>query len=576
MTTKEKIALFLSPLRSIPWTVTAVLIYSLFTGFYMTFLVYIIGGVTQAIDQQDMHRIKILLGIMIVMIVIHFLTKIFYRPTNFRIIRDITIYLDRIYLHKFMVADNNQVEKLGTGRMISIMQKGVIVRSDMLMDIARDKMVRVWTLIITLGVIAYKSRQFFLISLGVVLLVLPIVTYFGKRASARRNKVKSINIEMDRMYVRWIMSKFEIQQQGKYDFEIQKRKDLNDIWYNYKYKEKQHQAFGYDTLVLAIDLFLLAITRIISIGVFNGSYTVGDFVMLTGLTLLFQREVVWLQQEVRASFDNFIHIDRLMDTFADMKSSKNHSEWAEFHYKRGDISIQNLTYWYTDYNVLTNFSLDIKGGQKTALVWVSGSGKSTIIKLLAWYLTPDTGTITIDGQDLTDIALKNYYKHIGYLTQDPSVFDGTVYENLVYALDYVPTKAQIQKAIDMAQCDFFADFPDGLQTEIGEKGIRLSWGQRQRLAIAKIFLKDPEIILLDEPTSALDSISEEKIAQALHILFKERTVVVIAHRLQTVKEADDIIVLEKGEIIERGTHKSLTKHKGKYAKMLELQSGLFT
>ena len=298
--------------------------------------------------------------------------------------------------------------------------------------------------------------------------------------------------------------------------------------------------------------------------------------MLTGLTLLFQREVVGLQQEVRASFDNFIHIDRLMDTFADMKSSRNHSEWEEFDYKQWDISIQNLTYWYTDYNVLTNFSLDIKGGQKTALVGVSGSGKSTIIKLLAGYLTPNSGTITIDGQNLEDIALKNYYKHIGYLTQDPSVFDGTVYENLVYALDYVPTKPQIQKAIDMAQCDFFADFPDGLQTEIGEKWIRLSWGQRQRLAIAKIFLKDPEIILLDEPTSALDSISEEKIAQALHILFKWRTVIVIAHRLQTVKEADDIIVLEQGEIVERGTHKSLIKHKGKYAKMLDLQSGLFT
>ena len=142
------------------------------------------------------------------------------------------------------------------------------------MDIVRDKMVRVSTLIMALGVIAYKSRQFFLISVGVVLLVLPIVTYFGKRASARRSKVKGINIEMDRMYVRWIMSKFEIQQQGKYDFEIQKRKDLNDIWYSYKYKEKQQQAFGYDTLVLAIDLFLLTITWIISIGVFHGTYTV--------------------------------------------------------------------------------------------------------------------------------------------------------------------------------------------------------------------------------------------------------------------------------------------------------------
>lgn len=380
---------------------------------------------------------------------------------------------------------------------------------------------------------------------------------------------------MDRMYVRWIMSKFEIQQQGKYDFEIQKRKDLNDIRYGYKYKEKQQQAFGYDTLVLAIDLFLLAITWVISIGVFHGTYSVWDFVLITWLTLLFQREVVWLQQDIRQSFDSLIHIDRLMDTFADMKTTKNQTQWDIFHYKNGDINIDNLTYAYTENSVLENFSLDITWGKKTALVGVSGSGKSTIIKLLAWYLTPTSGQIRIDGQDLSSIALKNYYKHIGYLTQDPSVFDGTVYENLVYALDYTPKPAQIKKAIDLAQCDFFNDMPDGLDTEIGEKWIRLSWGQRQRLAIAKIFLKDPEIILLDEPTSALDSISEEKIAAALHTLFAGRTVVVIAHRLQTVKEADDIIVLEQGKIIERGTHKLLIKHKGKYAKMLELQSGLF-
>ncbi|MCH2188914.1 ATP-binding cassette domain-containing protein, partial [Candidatus Gracilibacteria bacterium] len=180
-----------------------------------------------------------------------------------------------------------------------------------------------------------------------------------------------------------------------------------------------------------------------------------------------------------------------------------------------------------------------------------------------------------------------------YLTQEPSVFDGTVYDNLTYALESFPNPSDtaptpnpspkgrgesefeqhLHHIIKLAKCEFIYDFPEGLQTEIGEKGIRLSGGQRQRLAIAKIFLKDPKIIILDEPTSALDSFSEEQITQAMRNLFKGRTVIVIAHRLQTVKNADHIYVIEDGQVIEEGTHSSLTKKKGIYKRMLDLQSG---
>lgn len=179
----------------------------------------------------------------------------------------------------------------------------------------------------------------------------------------------------------------------------------------------------------------------------------------------------------------------------------------------------------------------------------------------------------MDGQDLSEVQLRDYYGHIGYLTQDPSVFDGTILENLTYGARSEVSNMDLRKAIELAQCEFIYDFHDGLATEIGEKGVRLSGGQRQRLAIAKIFIKNPEIIILDEPTSALDSFSEEKINTAFHNLFQGRTVIVIAHRLQTVKEADDIIVLEHGEIVERGNHASLIEKNGVYNKMLELQSG---
>ncbi len=197
-----------------------------------------------------------------------------------------------------------------------------------------------------------------------------------------------------------------------------------------------------------------------------------------------------------------------------------------------------------------------------------------MMKLLAGYMRPASGELLIDGQDITKTRLNSYYPHIGYLTQEPSVFDGTIEENLLYSVRGKITKKTIDEAIELAECQFIYELEHGLQTEIGERGIRLSGGQKQRLAIAKIFLKNPEIILLDEPTAALDSYSEQKVAKAFERLFAGRTVIVIAHRLQTVKSADDIIVLEKGKIVERGTHKQLLKLGGKYAGMVDLQSGV--
>lgn len=227
--------------------------------------------------------------------------------------------------------------------------------------------------------------------------------------------------------------------------------------------------------------------------------------------------------------------------------------------------------------VLKDFSLKIKAGSKVALVGRSGSGKTTIAKLISGYMRPTAGTVLVDGQDLSEVSLKSYYKYIGYLTQEPMVFDGSVRENLLYAVSEENlgniSKEKITEVLKKAQCDFILNMKDDLETQIGEKGIRLSGGERQRLAIAKLFLKDPEIIILDEPTSALDSFSEEAVTKAMEELFKGRTVIIIAHRLQTVKKADEIIVLEEGQIVERGNHSDLIAKNGPYAKMLEMQSG---
>jgi ABC-type multidrug transport system fused ATPase/permease subunit len=263
---------------------------------------------------------------------------------------------------------------------------------------------------------------------------------------------------------------------------------------------------------------------------------------------------------------------------------KWYDNWKDFDYKNWKIEIENLTYWYSENKpVFKNFDLKLKWWKITAFVGNSWSWKSTLVKLIAGYIRADSWEVIIDEQKLNKIKLKSYYKNIWYLTQDPSVFDGSILDNLMYWAHSQPLPCKegsrdvwqkhLDKIIKQSKCEFIYDLEDWINTEIWERWVRLSWGQKQRLAIAKIFLKDPKIIILDEPTSALDSFSEEQITYAMHNLFKWRTVIIIAHRLQTVKDANDIILFENGEIKERWTHKELVKIKGQYNKMLELQSG---
>lgn len=216
--------------------------------------------------------------------------------------------------------------------------------------------------------------------------------------------------------------------------------------------------------------------------------------------------------------------------------------------------------------------MELEWWKRYAFVWESWWWKCTLIKLLAWYINSDSWEIIVDSQNIKEVNLKTFYQNIGYLSQEPSVFDGTILENLLYALNYIPDKKNIDEIIQLSKCDFINDFPKKLETQIWERGIKLSWWQKQRLAIAKIMLKNPKIILLDEPTSALDSFNEEQINIALKNLFKNKTVIVIAHRLQTVKNSDMIFYIEKWKIIEKWNHNELLNLKWNYYKMIELQS----
>jgi ABC-type multidrug transport system fused ATPase/permease subunit len=339
----------------------------------------------------------------------------------------------------------------------------------------------------------------------------------------------------------------------------------------------ESNAFKYsirrmDYAWLAPQFLLLLFFILQSVGVFSFSFP--EIMLVVLLIGALNNSVESVFNLVGVFFDNYKNVIAFYEML-EQPQIAGYTTGKYFSHSGGEIKIKKVSFGYEEgKSILKDFSLDISGGTKIALVGRSGSGKTTIAKLITGYMRPTSGQVIIDDQDLSGIALKTYYPYVGYLTQEPMVFDGSIRENLLYGASGTEIADRLLlEALNRAECQFVLQMKDGLDTQIGEKGIRLSGGERQRLAIAKLLLKNPEIVVLDEPTSALDSFSEEAVTRALDELFKDRTVIIIAHRLQTVKRADKILVLDKGNIVEQGTHRELVDKGGEYARMLEMQSG---
>ena len=240
---------------------------------------------------------------------------------------------------------------------------------------------------------------------------------------------------------------------------------------------------------------------------------------------------------------------------------------------QGNMVFDNVSFSYEeDKEVLHDISFEANAGSVTALVGSSGSGKSTIAGLAATFLNPVSGKVTMDGKDLAHVNLNSFRQHLGVVLQDDFLYEGTIRENILFPRPDA-TEAEVQAAVEGAYVNEFTDrFEDGLETVIGERGVKLSGGQRQRISIARALLADPKVIILDEATSNLDTESESFIQKSLNVLMKDRTTFVIAHRLSTIQQADQILVIEDGHIAERGKHQELLDKKGRYYDLYTYQS----
>jgi subfamily B ATP-binding cassette protein MsbA len=240
----------------------------------------------------------------------------------------------------------------------------------------------------------------------------------------------------------------------------------------------------------------------------------------------------------------------------------------------GRVEFQDVSFEYVpDQPVLEHISFTAPAGSTTALVGASGGGKSTLIGLVMAFNKPKSGRVLVDGHDVSNLRLRDYRSLVGVVMQDNFLFDGTVRDNIAFSRPGA-TDEEVRAAARVAHCDEFVErFPQGYDTIVGERGVKLSGGQRQRVAIARAVLADPKILILDEATSSLDSESEALIRDGLRSLRQGRTTFVIAHRLSTIESADQILVLEAGHIVERGTHRELIGLGGRYRQLYERQYG---
>ena len=612
----QKAKRFFEPLRENKlYTFTVFLEFSFWSALWLI-AVFFIRDITSILESGVRHDYSFVIFRYIIifsclMLASHFIKNYWW----VRFLENLRKSLYKKYIPLFISLDNTKVERQWTWKVNHLLQQWINAHSLMLNDTLYNSAKILPFLVFTLY---FVFKIYFLLWIAFIFLYIGLTLftkYFDYKQVQIRRKKHILKKENSRSVAKIIMSKYEILQSSKVDFEVQKISDTYDaiVENNREQNYWGHILFRGSEVIL----FSSKIILLVFIGQQYFDWEISLTYVVTFITVLtyFEKNA----QDFLIFYKNFtrdIHeMTGLWDFFDSTPQIVGYEEGNTFEHTKWKIQIENLSFGYDEENlVFKDFSLKILWEKVTAFVGPSWWGKSTLVKLIAGYIRASSWEIMVDGQKLSETSLKSYYKDIWYLTQEPSVFDGSVRENLLYGLSTHTTplsnsllqgertdskennknvasfsseekefkievswgeeveEKKLKDIIELAQCQFIYELPEGLDTQIGERWVKLSGGQKQRLAIAKIFLKNPKIIILDEPTSALDSISEKKITQAMHNLFQERTVLVIAHRLQTVKHADDIVVIQNWQLLERWTHKELVKQKWFYKEMLDLQS----
>ncbi|MBR4865537.1 MAG: ABC transporter ATP-binding protein [Clostridia bacterium] len=356
-----------------------------------------------------------------------------------------------------------------------------------------------------------------------------------------------------------------------FDAESKKFERGNHMYVEARRKSYRYMAQFHSSTAFVTDIFNVIVLIAGGLFLYGGRITFGDYSTFVVSINLFIGPVMTLIGFVEQYQNGTTGFARFLEVM-DEEPEFEKPDAKPMAKVEGNIVFDHVSFSYDESKeVVHDISLNIQKGQKLALVGPSGGGKTTLCHLIPRFYNYDEGKLSIDGVDINDITLESLRRNIGIVQQDVFLFDGTIGENIMYGRPDATYEEMVEAAKRANIDEYVATLPNGYDTQIGERGVKLSGGQKQRLSIARVFLKDPAILILDEATSALDNTTEILIQEALDELCKGRTTLVVAHRLSTVRNADRIVVVSRGKIIEEGTHDALIAENGVYAKLYSLQ-----
>jgi ATP-binding cassette, subfamily B, bacterial len=356
------------------------------------------------------------------------------------------------------------------------------------------------------------------------------------------------------------------------DVEEEKFRKGNEGFLNIKKEAYRYMAGFHSTIRLIDGIMYIVVVIVGAIFMVYGRITPPDFVaylLYVSLLLTSIRRIVEFTEQFQRGMTGIERFIEIMDAPVEIDDAEDALPLGEV---KGEIRFDHVNFKYSDNNknVLSNIDLLVKAGENVALVGPSGSGKTTLCNLIPRFYDVTAGKVLVDGQDIKGVTIQSLRSQIGMVQQDVYLFSGSVYENIAYGKPGAPREEVIEAAKNAGAHQFILDLPEGYDTYVGERGVKLSGGQKQRISIARVFLKNPPILILDEATSALDNESELIVQQSLEKLAKGRTTFTIAHRLTTIKNATIILVLTENGIEEQGTHEELLKKQGVYSKLYRM------
>lgn len=528
--------------------------------------------IDQVLINKDMAMLNIIaIGILI----IFFLRGIFFFGQTYlmsyigqRVIIDIreAVYrqLQRLSLGYF--------DKRQTGAIMSSVTNDVSALQAALVDSMVEMVTEAMILIGSLGAMFFLHWKLSLLTLITMPLVLQAINTFGKKLRKAGRILQERAADITAILQETISGIRVIKSFAREDYEIDRFKQEN--FYNFRAQMKTSQLLATLTPVIEF-LSAIGVTVIIWYGgmeVINGNLTSGALIAFLIYVVNLANPVKRLSRVYGNIQKSLAAADRVFDILDTEPDIKDMPGAVALPAIEGHVALQHLSFAYSPGQyALRDVSLEVKPGQTVAIVGPSGAGKTTIANLLPRFYEATEGSILVDGKDIRTVTMQSLRQQIGIVPQETVLFNGTVYDNILYGR-LNATHEDVIAAAKAANAHNFIDrMPDQYQTQIGERGAKLSGGQRQRISIARAILKDPRILILDEATSALDTESEKLVQQALDKLMIGRTSFVIAHRLSTVQRADMIVVLDKGRLVEQGTHSELLASGGLYSTLYQVQ-----